>query len=334
MFKPIRLGNEGLEQEALKADRKACRKIGPCGVGEKALYLNSFFIDRRYYVPFTSVTRVFKRVAMSKGGFSGRGMFASVPYLVVVYDGGLEKQCNFKREEQVDQLLEHLRKTHPEIKLVSAKAEARLLARERERAARRLKEIPEAVQKEIDALRRASAYLEREPERTLELSQAARRKRNFSQSKPAYKWVALAISLLGLGTLVYGVWSLLQHQQFAIYFTLFGLAAIFLFSSANILPTAQNNRKAIYARADRAKASMAEYIADYPDFPLPARYAHPVVIKRMVDILEEGRAKHISTALNVLKQDLRALNASVRVDQDEFEEIMAIKPMFLNEDYE
>lgn len=60
-------------------------------MGEKALYLNSFFIDRRYYVALSSVRRVFKRVAMSKGGFSGKGVFGSIPYLVVEYDDGQDE---------------------------------------------------------------------------------------------------------------------------------------------------------------------------------------------------------------------------------------------------
>ena len=97
-LKPQKLGNDGLSEEELLADRKNCKKIGPCGVGKKALYLNSFYIDRQYYIPVRSVSRVFKRVAMSKGGFSGKGMFATIPYLVVVYEDGKEKQCNFKYE--------------------------------------------------------------------------------------------------------------------------------------------------------------------------------------------------------------------------------------------
>ena len=82
-LKPQKLGNDGLSEEELLADRKNCKKIGPCGVGKKALYLNSFYIDRQYYIPVRSVSRVFKRVAMSKGGFSGKGMFATIPYLVL-----------------------------------------------------------------------------------------------------------------------------------------------------------------------------------------------------------------------------------------------------------
>ena len=95
IFAPARLGSVTLDNETLAADKKGCRRFGPCGVGEKALYLNSFFIDRHYYVALESVHRVFKRVAMSKGGFTGKGAFGSIPYLVVEYDDGAQKQCNF-----------------------------------------------------------------------------------------------------------------------------------------------------------------------------------------------------------------------------------------------
>ena len=48
---------------------------------------------------------MFKRVAMSAGGFTGKGMFASMAYLVVEYDGGKQKQCNFKYERYVEALM-------------------------------------------------------------------------------------------------------------------------------------------------------------------------------------------------------------------------------------
>ena len=69
IFKPHPLSAMHLPVLELEEDRKSCRKIGPCGVGNKAIYLNSFYIDRCYYIPFAAVRRVFKRVAMSKGGF-------------------------------------------------------------------------------------------------------------------------------------------------------------------------------------------------------------------------------------------------------------------------
>lgn len=120
---PARLGNTTLGREELAADRKSCKRFGPCGVGEKALYLNSFFIDRRYYVALSSVRRVFKRVAMSKGGFSGKGVFGSIPYLVVEYDGGQVKQCTFKHEDDVDRMIECIARYLPDIPLHSEKVE-------------------------------------------------------------------------------------------------------------------------------------------------------------------------------------------------------------------
>ena len=109
------LSRSQLPKETLSADKKACRRFGPCGVGEQALYLNSFWLERFYYVPISAVRRVFKRVAMSQGGFTGKGAFGTIPYLVVEYDDGQEKQCTFKREEDVDLLLAHLAAVHPEI---------------------------------------------------------------------------------------------------------------------------------------------------------------------------------------------------------------------------
>ena len=41
LFHPAQLGLAHLDKATLEADKKACKKIGPCGVGKKALYLNS-----------------------------------------------------------------------------------------------------------------------------------------------------------------------------------------------------------------------------------------------------------------------------------------------------
>ncbi len=42
---------------------------------------------------------------MSKGGFTGKGVFGTLSYLVVVYENGKEKQCNFKHEEEYDEIV-------------------------------------------------------------------------------------------------------------------------------------------------------------------------------------------------------------------------------------
>lgn len=337
IFRPAQLGMAKLDRLELEQDKKACRKIGPCGVGKKALYLNSFYIDRRYYLPYGSISRVFKRVAMSSGGFTGKGMFASMAYLVVEYDGGKQKQCNFKDERDVDKLLEVLAKEQPQIPLLSEAGEQALQKKEAEKAARKLPELTDEAKHSVTVLRKAKEYLEEKPELAEELSVAERRKRAQLQSKPVYRYVALAIFVFGIVSAAYGLYAVPNHVgNYGIYFALFGFAAIFLFSSYNMLPTARNNNNAIMKRADKAEAAMAEYVKHYPNgaFPVPSCYAHPIVLKQMTDAIEEGRAVTVPEALDAVEKRLQALNADVQVEQEEYDEVVVIKAMFLNHDYQ
>ena len=337
IFRPAQLGMAKLDRLELEQDKKACRKIGPCGVGKKALYLNSFYIDRRYYLPYGSISRVFKRVAMSSGGFTGKGMFASMAYLVVEYDGGKQKQCNFKDERDVDKLLEVLAKEQPQIPLLSEAGEQALQKKEAEKAARKLPELTDEAKHSVTVLRKAKEYLEEKPELAEELSAAERRKRAQLQSKPVYRYVALAIFVFGIVSASYGLYAVTNHVgNYGIYFALFGFAAIFLFSSYNMLPTARNNNNAIMKRADKAEAAMAEYVKHYPNgaFPVPSRYAHPIVLKQMTDAIEEGRAVTVPEALDAVEARLKSLNADVQVEQEEYDEVVVIKAMFLNHDYQ
>ena len=337
IFKPAQLGMAKLDKQELEEDKKSCRKIGPCGVGKKALYLNSFYIDRRYYLPYGSISRVYKRVAMSSGGFTGKGMFASMAYLVVEYDGGKQKQCNFKDERDVDKLLEVLAKEQPQIPLLSEAGEQALQKKEAEKAARKLPELTDEAKHSVTVLRKAKEYLEEKPELAEELSAAERRKRAQLKSKPVYRYVALAIFVFGIVSAAYGLYAVTNHVgNYGIYFALFGFAAIFLFSSYNMLPTARNNNNAIMKRADKAEAAMAEYVKHYPNgaFPVPSCYAHPIVLKQMTDAIEEGRAVTVPEALEAVKARLKSLNADVQVEQEEYDEVVAIKAMFLNHDYQ
>lgn len=334
MIRPQRLGKDTLPENELKEDKKSCHKFGPCGVGQKAIYLNSFYIDRQYYVPMKSVKRVFKRIAMSKGGFTGRGVFATLPYLVVEFDDGRQKQCNFKHEEDVDRILAYIEDNFPDIPLHSEAAEQKLREKERNLEKKRLAgNISDTARNNISILDNAIKYLHKDSDLYLNLSQSAKKKRVYDRSNPAYKWVALAITIIGLGAFFYGVYSVITHAGFGIYFLLFGLAAIFLFSGASVLPTSKNNKHYIEKQLVRSIDNMQRYIKTYPDFPVPAYYAHPVVLKRMQDILKDKRAETMSEALEVLKNDLKALNSSVVVEQEEYDEIVAIKPMFLVMDY-
>lgn len=328
---PKALSGSQLPKETLSADKKACRRFGPCGVGEQALYLNSFWFERFYYVPIAAVRRVFKRVAMSQGGFTGKGAFGTIPYLVVEYDDGRQKQCTFKREEDVDLLLAHLAAVHPEIPGMSRDGERRLAEKAEKEAKRYLKELSPQAEKARQELEQAKATLQKKPELTARLSAAAKAKRIEDRSNHAYRWVAMAIMLAGFVALIYGIRSLVQKDSSGLYFLLLGLAAIFLFSGLHVFPTAKNNRKAIAKEWQDSIAAMEKALPI--GFPVPARYAHPIVLDRMIRVIREGRAQTAAEALAQVKEDLKALTADVQVEQEEHDEVVAIKPMFLLQDY-
>ena len=116
---------------------------------------------------------------------------------------------------------------------------------ESEKAARRLPQLSKEAEQSVGQLKRASDYLAKKPELAKELSAAERRKRAQLQSKPVYKYVA--------SSSVCSAWCLRPMASrassttpgnYGIYFALFGFAAIFLFSSYNMMPTAHNNHNA------------------------------------------------------------------------------------------
>ena len=87
--------------------------------------------------------------------------------------------------------------------------------------------------------------------------------------------------------------------------------------------------------ASRAEPAAADYVKRYPTgaFPVPSYYAHPTVLKQMMDAIEEGRAVTVPEALEAVKARLKALNADVQVEQEEYDEFVLIKAMFLNHQY-
>ena len=332
-MKSYPLSNKKLEDAVLQQDKQDSKHYGSCAVGEKALYLGSRFIDRRYYIPIHRIRRAYKKIAMSKGGFTGKGVFGSIAYLVVEYDD-TKYECTFKCEDYLDLMLADIRVRHPAIKTISAAAERRLAKAEEERQARKKKNLSKQDLETIAELTEAREYLERRLDLCTELSSASKAKRVYDQSNPAYKWVALAIVLGGAIATVFGAYTLLTGTgNFGLYFLLLGGAALLFFSGANVLPTAKNNRIAIEQRLSKARSELDAYVSIYSGFPIPSRYAHPASLTRMIRSVEEGRADTVEEAYEDLKKGLKALNSSTSVDQEEYDEVMSIKPMFLLENY-
>ena len=333
LLAPNPIGKKTLSAEVLESDKTNCRKVGPCGLGDKALYIGGRWIERRYYIPWKEVKRVFKRVAMSRNGFSGRGIFGSMAFLVVQYEGGRERECRFKREEEIDRLLALIGKEHPDIPTHSAKAAKKLDEAEAEAEARFLKELTPGADAAVAELRKAEAFLEERTSMCEALTGAAKQKRVVDNLSPALRIGGGVLGVLGILAALYGLYGLLIRLDYALYFVIGGAAVFFLTLSTNTFPTRWNSRKTAQKDWDRAVSIMRGSLKELASFPVPAQYAHPAVLARMIRALREGRAQSTADALVVVKDDLRALNSSVTVSQKEHDEVVKIKPLFLVCDY-
>ena len=329
LFAPRPIGTTPLDDGTLAADKKACRRIGPCGVGERAIYLSGFAADRCFYTTYDDVARIFKRVAMSRGGFTGKGVFGSIPYLVVQLKDGREKQSQFKDEELVDRFLRVIEREHPEIPTHSEAAERRLREAEEAERARLLQELSPEAEAAVNELRAAQAELARRRELSDALAFAAKQKRSIDGVSPTYRYAAAAVLLLAILATLLGVYRAIAGRDYAEWFVLFGMAAIFLVISSRILPTGRRHQRFAQRQWDAALDDMRAYLRDAPAFPVPPQYAHPVVLERMIRALREGRAVSVGEAYETVKADLKVLNAGVTVTQKEYDEVVEVKPLFL-----
>ena len=123
----------------------------------------------------------------------------------------------------------------------------------------------------------------------------------------------------------------------SIYFVLFGIAAIFMIAATRILPTGKRNKKSAQDEWDSACSEMDSYVRslgtkNHP-FPVQSHYAHPIVIRRMIRVIREGKADNAADALSIMEEDLKGLNSTVKVTQEEHDEVVEIKPLFLLCDY-
>lgn len=335
LFKPSMEGTHVLDPDTLSVDKKSSTKIEGCGLGTRALYFNSFFIDRRYYAEWQDIERVWKRVAMSKGGFSGKGMFGSMAYLVVHLRNGKEFQCNFKYEQNVDILLSQIERSHPEIPTHSVKEEQAKKREELEEKKKYKKDLSKTAQETIQSLRKYEDDLKQKPAIYEHLSAAAKQKRTLAGISVTYKILAWVIFSIAIAAMALGVVLIANHHgTAAIYFVIFGIAFLFTVMATGVLPTRKRNNKTAEAEWQAALKDSDNYIRHLKGFPLPAQYAHPIVLERMVRAIRMGRAETTDEAFEVVKEDLKKLNNTVQVSQQEYDEVVAVKPMFLVMDYE
>ncbi len=317
-----------LSAEALSKEKKNLQKIGRMGIGEKAVFLSTAMLDRSRYICFTDIRRIFKRVAMSKGGFSGKGIFGSMAYIVVELKDGRTVTCTVPLEADADTLLKAFGRKCPTVPLQSEEAARKLREAEQEEAARYVKTLSPAAEACVQGLEKDKQRLEKEAKKYQRLSDGAQRLRMVQRTKPSYKWVALVVFVFAIIAAGFGVLRFLQGREDGMYIVLIGLAVIFLISASRVLPSASNNLRAVTREYEAAVQDMEKTI-NGESFPVPARYAHPVVLTRMIRVIREGRTETAEGALQLVKQDLQALNAQVTVSKKEYDEVVEIKPMFL-----
>lgn len=324
----------GFTRNDMKDDRSNCLPFGPCGLGKQAVWLGGFFLERTGCIPIAAIRRIYKRVAMSRGGFTGKGVFGSIPYLVVEHSGGTSV-CRFRIETDIDAMLAAVRNHFPGIPTMSEKAAACLEAeRKAEEAALRDDLSPQA-ERTLAFLRQALAFLEAHKPAADRLSAASRAARTGRLVNPSYKWAAATIIALSFIATAWGAYDrfVTGPESDGLWISLIGIALIFLFAGTRVIPTARINHAALEGELFAARKTMDGIIAEFPGFPLPARYAHPAALTRMIRSVRQGRSETIEEAFEDMKAVLQATDSSVRVSQQQYDEIVAIKPMFLLENY-
>lgn len=109
MYIPSKALSEAtLPSDILRFDKEKCAHYEDFGLGKKALYVGMYGISRVGYIPLTSVTRVYKRLGVTKGFFEEGKIYGTLCYLVICYDNK-QKVFRFAREENLDALLNAFR---------------------------------------------------------------------------------------------------------------------------------------------------------------------------------------------------------------------------------
>jgi hypothetical protein len=102
------LSEKKLPPEVLRPDKMFCIHYEDFGLGDKALYVGMYGLSRIGYIPLSAITRVFKRLGVTKGFFENGKIYGTLCYLVVCWDGK-QKAFRFTHEENLDALLQAIR---------------------------------------------------------------------------------------------------------------------------------------------------------------------------------------------------------------------------------
>ncbi|MDO4491404.1 MAG: hypothetical protein Q4B85_10080 [Lachnospiraceae bacterium] len=106
---PKALAEDRIAADLLREDKRICTRYEEFGLGKEALFTEFFGFSCMGYIPLSSITRVYKRLAVTKGFFQEGKIYGTLCYLVVCYDQK-EKAFRFKHEETLNALIDAIRK--------------------------------------------------------------------------------------------------------------------------------------------------------------------------------------------------------------------------------
>lgn len=328
----VPLGKVELSPDEVKADRKSCRRYDQCGLGDKAIYMGTVMHPRKLYVPYSSVTNVFKRVGVSSP--SGKGFLAPVLFLVVRYDDGKEQACSFRYLQDADRMLEDLEQHHPEIPLLSPEGVRRQKEREELEARIQANELSETAARSRRILEDARWEVHKRPSVYEKLAAMAKMKRHADLMKPWVTYAAVGLLIAGGAAALAGIAVMrVGNKSIGAVIALVGIMLLFLAVNSKGLPGKTTNRRLRDKEYEVALAETERSLRHVKDFPIPYCYVHPYTFDRMIRILQEQRAETTEEALRVLKADLRSMDSSVVLQKEDYREVVTIKPLFTVQDY-
>lgn len=328
----VPLGKTVLSPDEVKADRKSCRKYDQCGLGDKAIYMGTTMHPRKLYVPYSSVTNVFKRVGVSNP--SGKGFLAPVLFLVVRYDDGKEQACSFRYLQDADRMLDDLEKNHPNIPLLSPEGVRRQKEREELEARIQANELSETAARSRRILEDARWEVHKRPAVYEKLAAMAKMKRHADLMKPWVAYAAVGLLIAGAAAVLAGIVFMRSwNRSIGAVTALVGVMLAFLAVNSKGLPGKVTNRKIRDQEYEAALEETKRSLQHVKDFPIPFCYVHPYTFDRLIRILQEQRAETTEDALQVLKEDLRSMDSSVVLQKEDYREVVTIKPLFTVQDY-
>lgn len=328
----VPLGRTVLSPDEVKADRKSCRKYDQCGLGDKAIYMGTTMHPRKLYVPYSSVTNVFKRVGVSNP--SGKGFLAPVLFIVVRYDDGKEQACSFRYLQDADRMLDDLEKNHPNIPLLSPEGVRRQKEREELEARIQANELSETAARSRRILEDARWEVHKRPAVYEKLAAMAKMKRHADLMKPWVTYAAVGLLIAGAAAVLAGIVFMRSwNRSIGAVTALVGVMLAFLAVNSKGLPGKLTNRRLREKEYEAALEETKRSLQHVKDFPIPYCYVHPYTFDRLIRILQEQRAETTEDALRVLKEDLRSMDSSVVLQKEDYREVVTIKPLFTVQDY-